>query len=161
MRGTNGSILFDTRGEELLSRWLNGSQKTLTTKNGVWGDYLFANKALRRQILDQLISDATKRNQSGDVFIVFHAEIENGYTTGYEMLHGTNRDVGDFTVIGTATVYKDHTVYNVSLTWNDKIDPNFQYSNDKKYSDWAHIFYSPKNYTVHLSWNEKVTIYKK
>ena len=37
----------------------------------------------------------------------FNAEIENGYNTGYEMLHGTNADVGGFEMSGTISSTSD------------------------------------------------------
>ena len=152
--------LFDERGRELLGRWLNGSGKPLITKNGVWGDYLFANELLREQIMEQLKLDAGDRTESGWMSVKFHAEIENGYNTGYEMLHGTDSRVGDFLIQGKVTVSSKYNIYNITLTWNDTIDPNGTYSEDKVLSGWLRHLYNPKDYVVHLSWTERVKIEK-
>ena len=64
-------------------------------------------------------------------------EIENGEgIIGYQYLHGTNANVGDFerdctasiarTAEGSATV-----TLEMQYRWNDVIDPNPQYSTDR------------------------------
>ncbi len=156
-RGWNLSI-FDERGEELLGRWLDGSQQTLNVSNGNWGRYMMANKLLRPQVGRKLEMDAKFRKSSGNIkWRPFSAVIENGYTTGYEMLHGTNAAVGDFEMEATATVTKDplgnKIKYKVKYTWNDIIDPNPQYGLDMFFAGALELFYSPADYIVHISWN--------
>ena len=69
---------------------------------------------------------------------------------------------GDFTMTGTATHNADKVTYNLTLTWNDVIDPNHSYSNDTILANLLQTFYSPKDYEVHLSWDAKYQIiYKK
>ncbi len=157
-RRTNLS-LFDERGRELLGRWLDGSGKTLNTKNGVWGEYMKNDQLLNKQILDVLKKDASIRNESGKVNFQFHAEIENGYLTGYEMLHGTVTPLGDFQINGTAKFINSNQIqYSLSLTWNDVIDPNATYDTDTKLSKVLNFFYSPKDYEVHINWEDTFNI---
>ena len=50
----------------------------------------------------------------------------------------------------------------MSYTWNDIIDPNFQYSTDKWKSDFAHKwipFADPQDYQIHITWNDKTVFY--
>ena len=119
----------DWAGEEILERWLSGEGGVMTETEGEWGEYMRANKLLAPQIANQLANDAGYRVNSGVVDITFSAEIENGYRSGYELLHGTNSTVGDFTIKGAAHVTNhadgSRTVeYDVKFTWNDVIDPN-------------------------------------
>lgn len=95
-RTGSGSGLFDARGQELLSHWLNGSGKKLTyTDNSKWGQYMKSNEKLNKflytvaftQSRGMLDNGVKKKSyESGN----FNFEIENGYNSGYEMLHGTN-----------------------------------------------------------------------
>ncbi|HXB45388.1 MAG TPA: hypothetical protein VNV85_15085 [Puia sp.] len=66
--------------------------------------------------------------------MTFHAQIENGYLTGYEMLHGTKGTVGDFHVEGTATLKDDRVIYDITAIWNDIKNPNPIYKDDIVYS---------------------------
>ena len=153
-RWFNGSIFFDERGRELLGRWLNGTGETMTTNNGEWGEYMRANDILTQEVFDYLKQDASGRTANGNIDFTMHAEIENGYNTGYEMLHGTDRTVGDFHLGGTATYNGSQVVYNLTLTWNDRIDPNHTYSEDTQLSNILHTMYNPKDYVVHISWSD-------
>jgi hypothetical protein len=138
----------------LLGRWLNGSGKAVYISGGAWGEYMKKNDLLTDQVFSILNQDASQRQKSGDYNLTTHAEIENGYGTGYEMLHGTNRDVGDFQIAGNADYQGNRVVYNLTFTWNDKIDPNFTYGGDKTASDLLHKFYDPKDYDIHITWTE-------
>jgi len=73
----------------------------IVSVDGSWGNYLKANRLLRNQVKDKIRQDAIKRYQSGYYSTRFHAEIENGNATGYQMLHGSNAAVGDFIIATT------------------------------------------------------------
>ena len=88
-----------------------------------------ANSTLRRQIDNKLTQDAKDRTSEGTINENFHAVIENGYTTGYEYLHGTNGGLdirGDISAIESTygSYRKIELIYDVTMTWNDIIDPN-------------------------------------
>lgn len=159
-RRMSSGVIWDTRGAELLSRWLNGSGKPLVVKNGAWGDYMLNNRLLRDQINAVLKTDASTRTESGGINETFHAEIENGYMTGYEILHGTVGVLGDFSISGSVQVGKNKNIYTITLTWNDIIDPNPTYDSDVTYKNFLTQFYTPKDYTVQISWDEKIAIKK-
>ena len=61
-----------------------------------------------------LKANAEARTKSGSVQMQFHAEIENGYFTGYEMLHGTDAHVGDFQIFGMASVSGNKVTYSLT-----------------------------------------------
>ena len=152
--------LFDARGWELFNHWLDGSGRTIRTTGGVWGTYMESNRLLPPQIAEQIRSDARERSESGSVNITFHANIENGYTTGYEMLHGSNGSVGDFEISGDATMAEDGcgVEYNLTYTWHDIIDPNPTYAMDTILSRPLRWFFDPKDYEVHLSWRSSPSV---
>lgn len=73
------------------------------------------------------------------------------------MLHGTNSSVGDFVIMGFATVEynpEGHKIitYDIRETWNDIIDPNTTYWMDVALSMSLEWFYTPKDYVVEISW---------
>ena len=149
--------LFDARGQDILKWWLDGSGQRRDLSDGIWGDYMMANETLRQQLKNKMEQDAISRISSGAVNLQFHAEIENGYLTGYEMLHGTHRGVGDFTVKGNAGVSGTtcRTVdYKVTYVWHDIIDPNATYSSDNLAAWVLKLFYKPKDYEIHISWSQ-------
>lgn len=150
---SNGSV-FDERGRELLGRWLNGTGNELRTHNGPWGEYMRQNHHLRTNVLNQLQIDNARRTSSGPIYMRFHNEIENGYNTGYQMLHGTHSIAGNFEIQGNATVLEDKTVYNLRLTWHDIIDPNATYPEDSTLAYLLYILYDPRDYSVHISWDQ-------
>ncbi|WP_042720373.1 RHS repeat-associated core domain-containing protein [Flavobacterium sp. B17] len=160
-RTGSGSGLFDARGQELLSHWLNGSGKNLTYKNGKWGEYMKANEKLNkflytvaftqsRGMLDNGIK--SKSYESGNT----HFDIENGYNTGYEMLHGTNY----FSYAFTSNYNESDDTYtvNMNVKWFDKIDANAKYVDDKFLSGSLNAFYNPKDYYISISWYQVFVI---
>ncbi len=153
--------IFDERGRELLLRWLDGSGKELSVENGEWGEYMRSNKNLRDQIWLILSNDAYERETGGYFNYKGHAEIENGYYTGYEMLHGTNSTTGDFQIHGFVIKIDELTYkYSVSLEWHDIIDPNNQYGSDSISPETLESLYSPRDFKIDIKWNDTFIINK-
>ena len=147
----------DQQGVTIFNRWLEGDGSPLISWGSqFWGDYMKSNQRLAQQVHDFLYADAVNRYVGGNCDFSFHAEIENGYRTGYEMLHGTVKPKGDFQISGIFSVeYVDGkriVTYNIWEIWNDIIDPNFQYRSDELYSRILNGLYSPKNYDIQLAW---------
>jgi RHS repeat-associated protein len=161
-RGWNLSF-FDERGKEILGRWLNGEDTEVTFDGDNWARYMKANDRLTEQLKDRIEADALIRENSGVVDITFWAEIQNGYFTGYQMLHATNPDVGNFQIRGYASfahmgggsfmLDAAKIEYHLTLTWNDIIDPNPKYPGDIVASWILRLFYDPQDYIVHIVWN--------
>ncbi|MCP4583170.1 MAG: RHS repeat-associated core domain-containing protein, partial [candidate division Zixibacteria bacterium] len=162
-RGWN-LALFDERGKELLGRWLNGSGDPLFTHGGRWGRYMMDNNLMPEQLFVKLERDAKFRDSSGFVNIdPFSVIIENGYTTGYEMLHETKATVGNFTIEGFANHSIDSSGakvidYEVTYTWHDIIDPDNNLITDFIFANILRIFYNPKDYDAHISWDANSSI---
>lgn len=96
----------------------------------------------------------------------FPMEIENGEgIVGYQYLHGTDSNAGGFNLQGNGTVtpMADGT-YEVRMdnryTWNDTIDPNYQYDTDKSKNRLAEILTlgQADPYDIHISWQDPATI---
>jgi RHS repeat-associated protein len=166
-RSTSGSLVFDARGQELLSHWLNGSGKNLELSGDNWQEYMKENGILSEQIEGKLLSYLSgiremlkTKGKPSTIDLKFHGEIENGYFTGYEMLHGSNSKLGDTQIKGTVE-YNSKTSqfdFNIQVIWNDKIDPNASYDEDVMLNNLLNVFYTPKDYNVKIKWNEKVSV---
>lgn len=53
-------------------------------------------------------------------------------SSGYMLLHGSNADVGGYQIEGTVNKDEKGTItYDMTYTFNDVIDPNFRYKQDK------------------------------
>jgi RHS repeat-associated protein len=152
----------DIFGRQILSHWLYGGGKTLTFDNDpAWSTYMKNNKMMGKTVGNYLKQQATGM-KNGEVKAFkhrIHMEMENGEAmTGYNYLHGTNKNVGDFLISGYISKHKDGKVaFVMTYQWNDKIDPNFQYSSDRQKSRLARLipFAHPKNYNIHISWTDR------
>ena len=141
-------------GKKFFDRWMSGKGGKVYYQDGIWGEYMKANELLKRQILHALQSDASKRRGTGPVNLRFHAEIENGYFTGYEMLHGTHSALGDFEINGIAIMQNNLITYQVQMTWHDIIDPNPTYGSDRISATFLNAVGNPKDYEIHISWSD-------
>jgi hypothetical protein len=123
---------MDDRGKELFAHWANGDVRdTLTLNNQAWSDYMRANKRLKAFLQPLVRDDAVLRAlgvRNGEVNInASGVEIENGYSTGYEMLH---RPRPSFMVTGptaSVTPLAGTTLVDYSdlyFSWLDIIDPD-------------------------------------
>lgn len=162
------SAFFDDRGWEIFSHWLNGKGQPLIFEDTPrWSSYMKANEKLKPQLQSRLKLDASKRflgELNGVVDLEPHVEIENGYTTGYEMLHGPNWDVGGFTIKSDeppkqiARNGECAWAYDVVFTWHDLIDPNKKYLSDSIMVGIIDIFSDPEDYYIEISWSSSFEI---
>jgi RHS repeat-associated protein len=162
---TIADLIWDDFGQILFGWWLDGSGALLDmTGHEPYVTQLSTYSPLVEQILEQLIEDAEGRDGgSSTVALQFHAELpDNGYQTGFEMLHGTNATVGDFQISGTASISQRGALkiisYEVTMTWNDIIDPNSRYLSDSVLAWILKHTYSPADYTFRMSWTQSITI---
>jgi len=82
--------------------------------------------------------------------------IENGYSTGYEMLHGTL-----FFSYGVVAKYDKKTetyTFNFNIKWFDSINPNHTYGGDTTANNVLNKFYTPKDYNVAIKWTQTITV---
>ena len=161
------SFKHDRFGIYILWHYLFGNGEDLIINDDEWGDYMRKNKLLSEQIIAAVTPYCAnlEYGQSTSVQISLNAEIENGEDIiGYQYLHGTNADVGGFNISGELTKLKNGDVAcNLTLTWNDMIDPNYQYASDKKKAEFAkHIpFANPTDYYIQITWQDSFVIPRK
>lgn len=162
----------DKFGIKILKHYLIGKGKTLTIKNdNEWSKYLAESKmcgcnnhkkyevtqTLRQYIGRLLInkkSELPKKPIEKYTFKV-EAAITNGEgIIGRNYLHGTNKKKGGLKISVQLIKVNGQEAYSVTTTWNDYIDPNFNYSSDSyKYAIATKIpFLKPKNYTIRITW---------
>jgi RHS repeat-associated protein len=147
---------FDKQGEQLFDHWRNGKGKELILNSEEWGDYMSSNSLLERQIfLELYYNDLICRKGDGEVYGVLHGDAATGmgYATGYDLLGGSNSDVGDLIYSGNVTILQDGTYeYELEFIWNDKMDPNHQYTMD---TIGASVF-PGEPYIVRIKWKTKI-----
>ncbi|MFI1580991.1 hypothetical protein [Embleya sp. NPDC020630] len=176
--GTKGlNFNNDWAGREILARYLRGGGDWTIRDDPDWNEYMNGNHSLNAvlesgkrnpndgtvipPLFVQLAQDAVDRRSTYSTFDkTDHMEIENGEGfVGYQYLHGTNKDVGDFNARGNAVVSVlpngDKEVrIQADLTWNDTIDPNKKYETDSWKSKVAEVvtFGQAESYDLHLTW---------
>ena len=154
------TYISDVQGREIFDHWIDGTgTPMIKNKDPSWSDYMRANGLLYAKISAKLRRDSKTRTSSGSIDLTIPMEIEDGYSTGYEFLHGTNRSVGDFNIQGDVIVSDNVISYNVTLTWNDIIDPNL-----KNGPDWIalilYLLYDSKDYIIRISWEDQFSFKK-
>jgi hypothetical protein len=156
---------FDARGYELYAHWVIGTGVNLKYNEGHWGDYMRDNYFIEQGLKDVLITKASimKDEKISNATIERYRfkdgfEIENGYFTGYEMLHGTDK----FTIVsGNAKYNKKSDIYtfHLKLQWKDRIDKNAaQGDNDIAAFVKAINLGMAKDYNVEINWSQIIEI---
>jgi hypothetical protein len=169
--GGDGGGHFDNdwAGRAILERYLRGGGDWTVTDDPDWSRYMQDNQVLRDQLRGQVNGQAQHALDGylatgadrGNFTERFSAEIQNGEgIVGYQYLHGTNRDAGDFGFEGTTNVRpRGDGTYEVTVdsgyTWNDRIDPNPQYSTDRWKSTLAEVatLGQADPYDMHITWH--------
>ena len=172
----NPELTSDAQGRDLLQHYLYGNGTNYVVKPGSpdyesWKKYMMNAPGdvgekgqtpmppLKNQIDNALHAKAKNlpAGSSEHVDITMDARVGNGENiTGYNYLHGSNPDVGNFRIYGT--ISKDQTgnvTYNVTCTWNDIIDTNSEYPTDISKDVIAHKIpgANPTPYRIQINWN--------
>jgi|SRR5262245_12520157 len=193
------SLDSDWAGRDLLKHYLYGKGAKFEERNDpAWTAYMTANEKLRLQVWSQVLEVATelvrkntkdvRRNKAGrqPTFRQFHAEVENGEgIIGYHYLHGTNKDVGDFQIVGFGEVSRyqgPRVVFSsnpykpprtlprrpgvrvdleLTYVWNDIIDPNYSYSSDTIKSVLGFVISggNAEDYVLSIGWRDTCTVW--
>jgi hypothetical protein len=159
---------MDEQGEAILGTWLYGGGEAHDIETDSWTRYMMRHESLRQQILNKLmlaVDKIAERKTLGRFTVSerFHAEFpENSGFSGYALLHGTNRTVGDFLLSGWAEVQEANVPkdgnfdieMDLRFTWNDIVDPNAKYAMDTIRSTLAKIvtFGQAKDYRLSINW---------
>jgi hypothetical protein len=181
--------VMDPYAQEIFDLWFSGTAPDeVIFDSPKWADYMKADKGLERIIDDVLFRHAKflrdEALRAGKVLpdgridlrfqayqVQFHGEVgtqTGGYNSGYAVLHGSNRAVGDVQVSGTISIEQASVkapsltvkYTNNVLTFNDIVDPNYQYGSDASFDRLARSMTRamgqrpPKNYTLRIVWRE-------
>ena len=160
---------MDVQGETILGTWLYGGGVAHDVEDPSWSSYMMAHEGLRRQILAHL--RPTVQRMAGvkklgrfPLAERFHVEFaENRGFSGYALLHGSNRDAGDFLMTGFADVQEavepaegDYDMeLDLRFVFHDIVDPNGKYVMDRIRSAAADLVTrdQPKNYRLSIHWS--------
>lgn len=187
-RGRNRQDLFsavesDWAGRALLERYWSGEGAWDISDDPAWTRYMTASRILRKALQSEVKYYArklagAKRDGTFAVQKTFHAELENGEAmVGYQFLHGSNRRVGDFQFMGTASVIHEYgesvagveasirpgTTVHMSLryTFNDITDPNYSYFSDAVKSAISEVITlgEAEGFRFSVSWAEECSVW--
>ncbi len=161
---------MDEAGETILGSYLYGDgEPHQIFDDPFWSNYMMANDGLRRQLYGRLLSKAIalvddvncSTQRRFPIAERFHAECpENNGLSGYALLHGTNRTVGDFLISGFAEVQNAtpdgafDLDLDLTFTFNDIVDPNHTYAMDtiRAYAAEALTAGRARDYRLAISW---------
>src|SRR5262249_28519847 len=97
----------DWAGRVILERWLTGGGDLVIQDDPAWKQYMKANAELtgtvrlHLELFARMQIGADPSSRSIPINWTMHMEIKGGEGMhGYDYLHGTNRDVGDFQIQG-------------------------------------------------------------
>jgi hypothetical protein len=176
----------DEYAQEIFDHWFYATGAPLLVLDTErWGNYMRAEPnlpgriyaALTRLTGKLLAQTPTKPNKAGikDSFS-YQCDKEDrmevgppdgGYMTGYEVLHGVNRDVGGFQISGNYTVEPRGSLFpnqytvvftDVRYVFNDIVDPKLVYKTDEYGEIGARNVAEalcvgpPESYTVQIKW---------
>lgn len=168
----------DWAGRAILARYLTGAGDWTIDNDPKWSAYMKRNQELSRQVrnrlqynlwkkVDEVVANPEDKSlHTGKFYHQKHLEISGGEgMTGYQYLHGTNSDVGDFEIEGPYTIvpFGDNTVLvdiQFECTFNDITDPNPTYSTDTWKSSFAELItlgYAD-GFDLHISWKSQATL---
>jgi hypothetical protein len=172
-----GHFESDWAGRAILERYLSGEGDWDIRDDDRWTAYLKRSLLLRGQLRPVALDVARKlasANKDGQFTVheTFHAGLENGEgIIGYQYLHGTNKNVGDFDISGSADVahlygqsYEGQNTseqpgttitMRLQFVWNDMIDPNSNYTTDIIKSAIAEIITlgEAESYRISIGWH--------
>ena len=187
-------LLQDPQGWQLFSTWASGTVPKdgddlgeLILDDDDWADYMRKAPGLSDQINNKLgdfaggvrakMAMEDRDALQGPVKIKFHAEVGGkygGYLTGYQILHGTNEDVGGLSITGTYRAQRTRksssfsyvvTFENLEYVWNDIEDHQSQYALDIAFDDYFKMLSvmgwgvpEPQDYIVHIKWNPEAPV---
>ncbi len=156
---------FDKKGEELMNHWLGGSGKNLNfSYDKGWSTYMKNNELIKKELLKRSIArgylmDSEGRTQYSEISGNFAFEIENGYNTGYKMLHGTQ--YFSYVINGKYDKSSDSYIFKFNLKWTDQINHNSTYMADKIFNYITNKVGHPKDYWITIQWTQTIIIKNK
>ncbi len=178
----------DEYAQEIFDHWFYGTGAPLVVLDTErWGNYMRAEPNLPRRIhaaltrlTSKLLGEMPTKSSKDVIKDSFSYQCDQqdamevgprngGFQTGYQVLHGVNRDVGGFQISGSYTVEprgssfpNQYTVIFTDLhyVFNDLVDPQLVYRTDKYGEIGARSVADalcvgpPTTYKVQIKWRE-------
>ena len=147
----------DDFGKYILRTWLTGHGDEVNVNDARWSQFIFDNEHVKSK-LAWLIED-TVQNGINTFDVTSALALTNyggGYSSGYELINGSNEDVGGFNMKGTIAADEANGGYwlHVDFQFNDIIDMNPIYRNDTILAGAAKITgYNCKDYILRIMGN--------
>ncbi|MFH0910954.1 MAG: LysM domain-containing protein [Planctomycetota bacterium] len=163
-------LFKDRQGAQIFFWWMEGTGKNrIFICDPQWSAYMKKHSELRGAARAYIIQDIAERKDSGQVSTVTSIELsDNGYSTGYELLHGTNWKVGGLRIHGKVDVTTTPDgvtcyAYDLEFAWCDIIDPNNIYTKDWIYSSGLKNAFGnlPRDYKLYILWKVASKVYIK
>jgi hypothetical protein len=173
-------IYLDDYAEEIFHLWASGTAPSeVVFDNARWSEYMQKDENLDSQIAAELEKlagelraevDLNNGNIDRKFLHQFHAFVGKkygGYRSGYTLLHGSNRTVGDMQISGGIVVNRNGKAgdayivefKDLNFQFNDIIDVNFKYGSDAAF---GRAFQNvskaldkplPKDYVLRIKWS--------
>ena len=169
-------------GRQIFDQWLQGqAEAEVVWDDERWAKYMDSEPRLREQIAAALgkhahevaaLTEVLDGVYNGPIQIPpFHAEVGpegGGYGSGYDLLHGSNKSAGDFTITGKVDAVRDGSTYRVTFTdveygFHDIVDPltkGLDPALARLMTEAATCLYGrpPKTFRLHIVWRAKSAI---
>jgi hypothetical protein len=165
----------DWAGRALLLHYLAGGKTLTIVDDSRWSKYMEANDEIRRNVdgfvrhrARHTVAVNKRSGSAGECFSEQKSmDLVNSFgegITGYQYMHGTNRNVGGFGFAGQADLTRAGGGYKVVVqgryTWNDIIDANPKYITDRVKNTIAELITGggADPYDLHITWSAKATV---
>lgn len=161
--------ISDEQAKELVDIYVYGDGEDVVYENDPsWSEYMMENETLtdKTALILAPIGERLDVNESIDIDMTTFMVIDGDPHSGYMHLFGTNDESEMYKIQGTVSKDSNGTItYDMTYTFNDVMDPNFNYLMDKlKYNGLkllktlgANI--TMKDYNIKITWTDTTIIY--
>ena len=129
--------ITDDFGKFVLRTWFFGDGSEVEVSGERWSRFINNNPQVQEKFFNVVQDSISKGEMSFDEKVnLALTKVGGGYFSGYDLINGSNKEVGGFKITGHISKGENGT-YNVdiSYTFNDIIDPNEQYRMDRILSE--------------------------
>ncbi|AKJ26735.1 hypothetical protein AAW51_0044 [Caldimonas brevitalea] len=182
MLHSGAQLAMDPYAQEIFDLWFSGKAPSeVVFDNEKWARYMQADAGLQQQIAERLAEHAASNSvrmpmhQNGgrheaEFQLTWHAEVggeTGGYRSGYAVLHGTDRTVGDFGASGRFSAVRRSSGEGYTVTYtdlrfvfNDRVNMNKKYASDVQFGVLAGNMARclggdpPRDYILRVVWRE-------
>ena len=150
--------ITDDFGKFILRKWLNGDGSETVVASDRWTAFIKNNKFFKdrvcKLVLNGIQAGETEVSETSGLNLTGSS---GGITNGYELINGANEDVGGCNISAKLFPTNDGYDIEISFNFNDKIDPNYTYREDRIFALGAKIFGAEaKDYILRINGKFKI-----